>query len=99
MNSDTIETVRHYVLGAAKGLEVLGNLAGPTTAGIAAQAAGALIAGIAGLLKSRTPEEVRKLLEDLEENPAERVDLGGLDAEIADVIRKRREADDTRETP
>jgi hypothetical protein len=96
MNS---ETVRHYVLGAAKGLETLGSLAGPTPAGIAAQAAGALIAGIAGLLKSRTPEEVRTLLEDLDANPAKRVDLSGLDAEIADVIQKRRDADDTKETP
>lgn len=88
------DEVRNILLALAKGAETYGGLSGNPVAGGAGQAAAALLVAVSTLLKHRTPEEVKQLIYDLATNPADRVNLSGLDAEIAAIIANRREGED-----
>jgi hypothetical protein len=87
------EDVRNILLSLAKGAETYGALAGGTV-GTATSAAAGLVVAVASLLKQRTPEEAKQLIYDLAANPADRVDLSGLDDHVAAIIANRREREE-----
>lgn len=88
------EEVRNILLALAKGAETYGAVSGHPVASGASGAAAGLLVAVSTLLKHRTPAEVKQLIYDLAANPADRVNLSGLDAEIAAVIGNRRDRED-----
>lgn len=85
--------VENILLALAKGAETYGQLSGNTIASGAGSAAAGLIVAVASLLKHRTPEEAKVLIHQMAADPAAKVDLDGLDDEIAAIIARRRAGD------
>jgi len=88
------EDVRNILLSLAKGAETYGALAGGVV-GTATSAAAGIVIAAASLLKQRTPEEVKNLIYDLAADPADKVDLTGLDDHVAAIIANRREREES----
>jgi hypothetical protein len=89
MNDD----VRNILLSLANGAKTYGALAGGT-AGAAVSAAAGIVTAAASLLKHRTPEEVKQLIYDLAADPADKVNLDGLEDHVAAIIANRREREE-----
>lgn len=84
------EDVKNLLLALASGAKTYGTLSGNTAATHAGNAAAGLILGVASLLKQRSTEEVRQLLYTLAADPADRVDLTGLQDHVDALIANRR---------
>ena len=98
MSKTEAKTVQAILAGTAQAMQMVAPLvptmvAGPvgSTVGQAVSVIGRLFEALIGLFDDRPAEEVIRMIQDLRDNPARRVDLSGLDAEVRDAIRERRD--------